>query len=76
MSRENHMLRMEAHHNETVQSFVMYMDWNRWTVLVWYLPNLQESLSIVFYYIGVTLNNRLPLPPPFAPPAHRVTRLS
>ena len=54
---------MEAHHNETVQSFVMYMDWNRWTVLVWYLPELQESLSIVVYYIGVTSNNRLLLEP-------------
>ena len=59
MSRKNRMLRMEAHHNETIQSFLMYMEWNRWMVLVWYLPDLQESLSIVFYYIGVTLNNRL-----------------
>jgi hypothetical protein len=50
---------MEAHHNEMVQSFVMSMQWNRWTVLVWYLPDLQGSFSIVFYYVRVTLNNRL-----------------
>jgi len=29
--------------------------------LVWYmyLPDLQGSFSIVFYYVGVILNNRL-----------------
>ena len=39
-------------------------------VLVWYLPDLQGSFSIVFYYVGVILNNRLPTgtPPSFACP--------